>query len=38
MGDEITYPFPDFNGTAIAIVIVIQSHFTGHMITHPCWD
>ena len=39
--DEITYTFPNFIGTAIEVwewIINFIPHFTGHMITYPCWD
>ena len=39
--DEITYPFPNFNGTTVEIWIWISSftpHILGHVITYPCWD
>ena len=37
--DEITYPFPNFNGTTIEVwewIHNLISHFTGYMITYPC--
>ena len=39
--DEITYPFPNFNGAAVEVWEWINnfiSHLTGHVITYPCWD
>ena len=41
MWDEITYPFPNFNSTNVVVSEWRRnfvSHFTGHMITYPCWD
>ena len=32
--DEITYPFPNLNGTACNFI----SHFARHVIMYPCWD
>ena len=37
--DEITYPFPNFNGCAVEVWEWISNfitHFTGHVITYPC--
>ena len=37
--DEITYPFPNFNGYTVEVWEWISNfipHFTGHMITYPC--
>ena len=37
--DRISYPFPDFNGAAIAVwkwMSNLIPHFTGHVITYPC--
>ena len=37
----ITYPYPNFNGTAVEVREGIGSfipHFTGRVITHPCCD
>ena len=39
--DEITYPFPNFNGFSIEIwkwISDFTPHFTGHVITYPCWN
>ena len=39
--DEITYPFPNFNGCTIEVWKWISHfipHFTGHVITYPCED
>ena len=39
--DEITYTFPNSIDTAIEVwewIINFIPHFTGHMITYPCWD
>ena len=41
MYDEITYPFPNFNGATVEVLEWISNfilHFTGHVITCPCWD
>ena len=41
MPDEITYPFSNFNGITVEVCIWISnfiSHFTGHVITYPCWE
>ena len=41
MWDEITYPFPNFNGVTIEVWEWISNfipHITGHVITYPCWD
>ena len=41
VGDEITYPFLNFNGATVEVKEWISnfiSHFTGHVITYPCWD
>ena len=38
--DEITYPFPKFNGATIVDWEWISNcilHFTKHVITYPCW-
>ena len=38
---EITYPFPSFNGATVEVwewMSNFISHFTGHVITYPCWD
>ena len=37
--DEITFPFPNFNGCTFEVWEWIQNfdpHFTGHVITYPC--
>ena len=39
--DEITYPYPNFNGATIEVWEWISNfitHFIGHMITYLCWD
>ena len=39
--DEITYPFPKFNGWTIEVCKWISNfiaHFIGYVITYPCWD
>ena len=39
--DEITYPFPNFNGATIEVWEWIHNfmlHFTEYVITYPCWD
>ena len=39
--DEITYPFPNFNGCTNDVWESISNfipHFTGHVITYPYWD
>ena len=41
LGPEITYPFPNFNDTTVEVKELISNlipHFTGHVITYPCWD
>ena len=38
---EITYPFPNFNGSTIEVWEWMSNfilHFTGHVITYPWWD
>ena len=38
---KINYPFPNFNGGTVEVWELINnfiSHFTGHVITYPCWD
>ena len=38
--DEITCPFPNFNGGAVEAWEWISNfipHFSGHVITYPCW-
>ena len=37
--DEITYPFPNFNGCTIDVwewISIFTPHFTVHVITYPC--
>ena len=37
----ITYQFSNFNGVTVEVWEWISNfipHFTGHVITHPCWD
>ena len=39
--NEITYPFINFNGVTVEVYEWISnfiSHFTGQVITYPCWD
>ena len=39
--DEINNPFPNFNGATIEIwewISYFNIHFTGHVISYPCWD
>ena len=39
--DVITYPFPNFNGATVEVwewIINFTTHFTGHVISYPCWD
>ena len=39
--DEITYPFPNFNGYTVEVWKWRSNfvpHFTGHVITYPCLD
>ena len=41
MWDEITHPFPNFNGATVEVWEWISNfipHFTGHVIIHPCQD
>ena len=41
MWDEITYPFPNFNGATVEVwewISYFIPHFTGHVITYPYWD
>ena len=41
MWDEITYPFPNFNGCTVEVLEWISYfilHFTGRVITYPRWD
>ena len=39
--DEITYPLQNFNGCIVKVCGGISNftpHYTGHVITNPCWD
>ena len=39
--DEITYPFPNFNSCTVEVwewISNFKPHFTGHVITYPCWE
>ena len=39
--DEITYPFPNFNGAAVEVwewKSYFIRHFTRHVIPYPCWN
>ena len=39
--DEITYPFPNFNGCTVEVwewVSNFVPHFVMDLITYPCWD
>ena len=39
--DEIIHPFPNFSGAAVEVWEWIHKfipHFTGYVITYPCWD
>ena len=39
MWDDITYPFPNFNGAAVEaweLINNVISHFTGRMIIYSC--
>ena len=39
--DEITYPFPNFNGCTVDVWEWISNfilHIIGHVMTYPCWD
>ena len=41
MLDEITYSFPNFNGTAVEVwewISNFTQHFTGYVITYPYWE
>ena len=41
MQDEITYPFPNFNGTTVEVWEWISNlilHFIRNVITYPFWD
>ena len=38
---EITWPFPNFSGATFEHYEWMSNfipHFTGHVITYPCWD
>ena len=38
--NEITYPFPTFNSGTVDVKVWTSNfipHFTGHVITYPCW-
>ena len=37
----MTHPLPNFNGSTVKVskwIINFIPHFTGHVITYPCWD
>ena len=39
--DEITYPFPNFNGCTVEVwewIINFMPHIIMYVITYPCWD
>ena len=39
--DEISYPFPNFNGITVEVwewISIFILHFTGYVMTYPCWD
>ena len=39
--DVINYPFPNVNGATIEVwewKVNLTPHFTGHVITYPCWN
>ena len=41
LSGEINYPFPNFNDGTVEVWEWISNfipHFTGHVITYPCWD
>ena len=41
MWDDITYPFLNFHGATVEVQEWISNfipHFTGRVITYPCWD
>ena len=41
MWDEITYPSQNFNGTTAEVwewISNVIPHFTGRVITYPCWN
>ena len=38
---EIIYPFRNLTGATVEVlewIINFYSHFTGDLITYPCWD
>ena len=38
---EVTYSFPNFTGATVEVWECMNyfiPHFTGHVITYPCWD
>ena len=38
---EITYAFPNFNDATVDVWQLVSNfipHFTGHVVTYPCWD
>ena len=40
-GGKITYPIPNFNGATVEVKEWLRHfipHYTGHVITYPCWD
>ena len=39
--DEITYPFPNLNGSAVEVWEWMSNfilHLTGHVVTYKCWE
>ena len=39
--DEITYPFPNFNGATVEVwewISYFTPHVARYVITYPCWD
>ena len=39
--DEITYPFPNFNGCPVEVYEWISNlipHFTGHVVNYSYWE
>ena len=41
MWDEITHPFPNFKSGTVEVwerTSNFIQHFTGHVITYPCYD
>ena len=41
MWDEITFPFPNFNGTPVEVwkwISNVVTHFSGYVITYTNWD